>query len=147
MDWNPVYSVDNETLDSQHRSLFGIIGELQSHLAEDSPTEGVAECLGRLLAYAQEHFAFEERLMSEAGYPALDEHRQQHAALRQDLAKLRERFERGDTETRDDLYFLLVSGWLASHILGADKGYSTHLKRHFGQHRHRSPPETSQTPP
>lgn len=129
MDWTPIYSVGIDILDRQHQGLFAVITELQNELASSVADGGVARCLDRLRRYTREHFATEEALMAAAAYPQLASHRAQHAALCRRLDELGERLGADDPAVRDDLYFFLVSDWLATHILGADHGYRDCLRQ------------------
>ncbi len=127
MIWTPIFSVGNEVLDQQHQGLFAIIAELQGHLASTSTEEGVRECLDRLRRYTRHHFRAEEALMTKASYAGLTTHCAQHADLCRRLDDFAARLARADPNVRDDLYFFLLSDWLAAHILQADQAYKNSL--------------------
>ena len=120
--WRRRYSVRVEALDRQHQRLFGAIDELRK-AADKAGGVGIEGPLKRLILLAAYHFAAEERLMGQCGYPGLALHRQQH---REWTSKLEE-FQRGyalrhRAVQRSLLAFL--EDWLKRHILEADKRYS-----------------------
>lgn len=128
MDWNEIYSVGNPELDSQHQGLFRVIGDLGASLNDGHEDEVVKETLAKLIQYTADHFQFEEEMMHQAGYAGLEEHRNIHRALKEKLEQFSHQLEDGRPGVRDDLYFFLISDWLASHILGADKDYAPTLQ-------------------
>ena len=124
--WSDTYSVGNTTLDDQHRRLFEVANSLEEAIEKNRGQRVMEAVLRELVGYTQEHFAFEEQLMAEAGYPDLAAHQARHRQLIQKV----ERFEyelnveghRISREVRD-----FLQGWLSSHILEEDKGYAEAL--------------------
>ncbi|MCK6519793.1 hemerythrin family protein, partial [Myxococcota bacterium] len=79
--WTPGMSVGVPELDSQHRELFTRLNRLVAAIRAGRGSADVAPVLAFLDDYTREHFADEERVMERAGYPALAEHRAQHAGF------------------------------------------------------------------
>lgn len=76
--------------------------------------------------YAQQHFADEESLLREAGYPELNSQISQHQFFKDELRRVRDKFCAGDMPTtKKTLSFL--RDWFLNHILHHDKLYAAHL--------------------
>jgi hemerythrin len=88
--WNSSKDLGHAVIDREHRELMELVNRLVEALfdpaAEDDETPHVrkrqiadaVDALGRATAA---HFASEESIMLGLGYPALAEHRDQHASL------------------------------------------------------------------
>ena len=120
--WNDEFTVGVKSIDDQHRHLFEVVNTLDEAIEKHRGQRVMDEVLRELVGYTQEHFAFEEKLMAEAGYPDLAAHQAKH---RQIIQKI-ERFEyelnvegyRISREVRD-----FLQHWLMTHIAEEDKAY------------------------
>ncbi|MEZ4221501.1 MAG: hemerythrin family protein [Polyangiaceae bacterium] len=91
-DDRPTFPDDPAT---QHSHLSRLILELGAAVYACEPV-GALDFLARgLLDDAREHFRAEEEVMQETGYPALDEHRQQHTSLLARIEVIRNSFSSG----------------------------------------------------
>jgi len=70
----------HDTLDAQHRQILAHCEALLD--ASPEPDSGFDGRFKGLMALAEEHFAAEEALLTQAGYPALDEYRDEQEAFR-----------------------------------------------------------------
>ena len=77
------YLVGIDRVDREHRQLFEIAARVYDSLgASDEAAEAITDAaVIELLDYTVTHFASEESLMEEAGYPELESHRRQHQQL------------------------------------------------------------------
>lgn len=73
--WKDEYNIGIEHVDELHRRMVHLI----NCLVKDKCSSD--EVLDELLELAQAHFVDEEKLMSDAGYPDLDQHRREHDRL------------------------------------------------------------------
>jgi hemerythrin-like metal-binding protein len=129
--WTPGMSVGVPALDAQHRELFTRLNRLVAAIRAGRGSADVAPVLAFLDDYTREHFADEERVMEQAGYPALAEHRAQHAGFCAELARLRERLAvpGADRQELAGHLHLHLRDWLVRHIIGADRAYAAHLEK------------------
>ena len=80
--------------------LFGAVAELEHALRTGRADAIINQLLEKVIEHTITHFATEERLMEECGFPGLDAHRHDHKELSQKLtmfnqhALLAERFVR-----------------------------------------------------
>jgi len=82
--------------------------------------------LGELVGYTVNHFAYEEKLFAQYGYPEEKAHVAQHRKLVASVSAFVKEFESGQSMVDFRLLNFLRS-WLAGHILGEDIRYRTHL--------------------
>jgi len=122
--WKPYYSVGIPTLDSQHKVIVELIGDLYAAIEEGRDRETLAPTLDRLVKYANAHFRCEEQLLEQHDFPGLAVHRILHDRLRQRTADLKANMS---LLTGPDLLRFLKEWWL-EHIQGQDRQYSSFLK-------------------
>ena len=125
-EWRPEYSVGNEAIDEDHRGLFALVRELESADMTDGLLDDI---LSRLEAYAAGHFAREEALMSEVGYPGLAEHVTEHRAFVEWLESVRRTYRRAAESPFQvgDLVNAFLERWLVEHIMEEDMRYRNHI--------------------
>jgi len=109
--WNNKYSVGVQTLDDQHKGMVGVLNELHA---------------GMMKGQAQ-HFALEERMMSEARYAGLAEHRSKHQELIGKLGNFMERYRKCDPTMYVQLLNFLRD-WFNDHMQKEDQEYRPSLK-------------------
>jgi len=118
--WSNLYSIGVQEIDDQHRVLVGLLNRLGA-AREDTANSGlVGKVLASLVAYIHEHFACEERLMREHGYPSSDAHIAAHGKLFERVEQMVAQHRQGTPPTLDELTSFLRQ-WLISHILHTDK--------------------------
>ena len=89
----------------------------------------VSEVIDELIDYTLSHFAFEEELMEEAGYPFCAAHKRVHEVFGKRVSDYRIRFQAGE-DIADELRAMLAR-WLFNHIRGDDQAYAETVKRHL----------------
>lgn len=131
--WDDAYSVGNAAIDAQHRRMIGILNHLHrllNHETLHDPAEEAGEVFDELAAYVVTHFAYEEELMAEAGYPEqkVVEHKRQHESLLGRVQAIMLAYQDGDTEALRELLPYLYGDWLIEHICHSDKDYAGYLQ-------------------
>ena len=124
--WNPGYSTGNDILDSQHRAILAQCNTLADCLADagaDSEQK-FHNTFQALMAQAGEHFSSEETLLTQCGYPLLEEHRDEHDEFDYLAADIitTENFEKVELQR-----FLAL--WWVGHIVGSGKKYRAFLEK------------------
>ncbi|KAF1688585.1 bacteriohemerythrin [Pseudoxanthomonas taiwanensis] len=128
--WQDDLNTGIEVIDDQHRRIVHMINQL--HQAQTGSSDlVVGEVLDELVDYTLSHFAFEEELMEEAGYPFSAAHRRVHEVFTKRVNEYRMRFQAGE-DVVDELKGML-SRWLFNHIRNDDKAYSEQVRRHLDQ--------------
>lgn len=125
-EWSNNLSVKIQSIDNQHRKLVNIINELHDAMKTGKAASIINDVLGRLVNYTKEHFAFEERLFSQFGYPAATIHKHQHDALVKQVEDLVRKADAGALGLGITLFDFLKK-WLTEHIMKDDMAYSGFL--------------------
>ena len=126
--WQEGLNTGIDIIDSQHQRIVEMINHL--HVAEKSGSRAaITEVIDEMVDYTLSHFAFEEELMEEAGYPFSAAHKRVHEVFTKRVSEYRLRFEAGE-DIVDDLRSML-SRWLFNHIRNDDKAYADSVKRHL----------------
>ena len=69
-------------IDEQHKELIGKIDKLLSCCEQNGGKVEAIKMLDYLAEYTDFHFGEEEKLQEEVSYPAIEEHKKQHAAFK-----------------------------------------------------------------
>jgi hemerythrin len=117
--WNPKLNTGNRLIDEQHQRIFQIFNSLFRLIGKHRSPEAVGKVLGSLSLYVVAHFNLEERLMADAGYPGLAEHRAAHEAVRQQVESMVDRFNNSGLDPAELLDFM--EHWLTEHVQMQDK--------------------------
>ena len=125
--WTEQFSVGVEKLDEQHQILIGMINKLISDPKATTRSETVSQVLGEMTDYAMEHFAYEENLMAECGYPQRKEHIKEHKAFQETTAKFGAATAI-DVQGIPEMLLEHLSEWLTHHILEIDMAYRPFLQ-------------------
>jgi hemerythrin-like metal-binding protein len=126
-EWKQEYSVGIASIDGQHQNLFAIARELYAAMSAGQGKSAVAHILGRLVQYTSVHFAHEERLLQQHGYPNYATHKQEHDRLTKRVRDFQADFAAGRVAMTIQL-FQFLKDWLEHHIQTEDKSYAPHLK-------------------
>ena len=126
--WQDDLNIGIDVIDQQHRRIVEMLNHL--HVAQAGlQTAVVAEVIDEVVDYTMSHFAFEEELMEEAGYPFCAAHKRVHEIFIKRVAEYRLRFQAGE-DVVDELKSML-SRWLFNHIRNDDRAYSEQVRRHL----------------
>lgn len=117
-----------QELDDQHRALYAEINRLHDAMKANE-LEKVLPTADYLVKYANEHFAAEEKLMIEAGYPGFPAHLAHHAAFKHDLERWRSRLAKdGPTPSLVVELSSWLANWLRDHIRKVDAQMAKFLR-------------------
>lgn len=123
--WLDSYSTGIEEIDNQHRQIVEYINQL-SVAFNRTDMAAVGEVLDGLVDYTMSHFAFEESLLEEAGYPLANAHKKIHEMFIRRVDKLQEAFKAGEEVTVE--FYTLLKRWLIQHIQRDDMAYASRVK-------------------
>lgn len=120
-----------DSIDDQHRQLIEMINDLSRHMSLGDSRPVLGSLLEKLYAFALSHYAYEESLMEQTGYPSLEEHRQEHRNYMDRLVDLFHRWADGSGGflIAVDVHDLLEL-WASEHITESDRLYVQHFKKH-----------------
>lgn len=130
--WNASLSVGHPLLDSDHRILIDLLTQLFDATETGQAHAVVDSVLSVLTEYTEHHFRREEGLLAEAGYPHLDEHRDEHRSFEHRLRELTERRRAGERGVLNEQVADLLKKWLTEHIQVSDNSYRPWMERVMG---------------
>lgn len=129
VEWRDDLLTGDERIDEQHKELFRRINALVTACKEGKARHEVENLLNFLGEYVQTHFAAEERLQLQYGYPEFLVHKAQHEAFLDELRKLQDSFDaEGATLSLMMQANKAVFDWLRGHIIGMDKGLAEFIR-------------------
>ena len=122
--WKDEYSIGVPAVDTQHRRLFEIAGEMHALLNNELVTDKydqIMEIINELSDYTVYHFKAEEQYMQSTSYRKFLSHKALHQDFLDKLSEVDpEQIDNGqNTYLRGILAF--VCNWLVEHILQEDK--------------------------
>ncbi len=124
--WDPAYRIGSDVIDQQHQKLFDIGHRFYDACRQHARRARLRRIFDELLEYTAYHFAEEERLMQQTGYPALPQHRANHEELVELVNYHRSRLAR-DMPDAEQQALEFVRTWLRAHVLDADKDIGVYL--------------------
>ncbi|THF64194.1 bacteriohemerythrin [Pseudothauera rhizosphaerae] len=130
--WSDEFSVGVDEIDDQHVELVDLLNQLHAAVREHRGSAAVRGTLDELVDYTRTHFAAEEHMMRDSGYPDYAEHRVHHEALIDQVRALQQKLDSGEASiTFELLHFLRV--WLMRHIGESDKRFGAWYLEHGSQ--------------
>ena len=121
--WDAVeYSVGVKSIDDQHQRLFQLVNALFQGV-RNMNQEVISGVLQELVQYTVNHFAYEERLFKEHGYPSEEAHVEQHRRLVAQVGAFAKEFSKGESMV-DFRLLNFLRNWLKGHIQVEDIKYS-----------------------
>lgn len=120
--WTDSLAIDNGVIDVQHKGLVRIINDLQQAMSTGTGAQQLERALDGLTHYVRVHFATEEAVMEDSGYPLRETHRADHLRLKQAVLRFREEHLKGAIGLAvETLGFL--RDWIPSHIVARDRDF------------------------
>ena len=122
-EWNDDFSMKVPSIDAQHKRLVEMLNALHAGMSSGAGNAQLEGILGGLIEYTAHHFAHEEALFAEHGFPEAEAHIAEHEALVAQVLDFKGKLERKEVRITMELMRFLKD-WLIKHILGSDKRYS-----------------------
>jgi len=123
MKWSEEFSVGDKEMDLQHQRIIGMINRLMSMTGSVTiHSETVTKLIDEMSQYTKIHFAAEERMMEDATFEGLEEHKLQHQWFKARVNEYSVSLRSGARTTAEEL-LLFLSNWWRNHILVEDMAY------------------------
>jgi hemerythrin len=126
--WTDQMCVGVKLLDNDHKKLVLLINELHEGIVNNRDKQALDSVFENLVRFTRVHFAHEEQLLFETGYPAAAAHKQEHESMIQKILALQARFRSGAPMAMHMDGVELLKSWLFSHMYGADQDYAPYLE-------------------
>jgi len=129
LQWDESLVLGFEEIDNQHKSIFEHFEKLSEVVRQGKSNEVIGELADFLFDYTRMHFATEDRIMVEYGYPKIEVQRQEHGEFSRDSTERKKRIEQ-DGATRE--VAIETTGkllrWIIQHIKQHDKEMVAYVK-------------------
>ncbi len=127
--WSHACIVGVQAMDDQHGILMDSLNELRIMLVRGADRRAICLQLERLIDFTQMHFQCEERLLSQQGFPGVNEHQTAHRHL---LTKLYAALEQLNHDELVHFSSVLefLPGWYLDHLEQLDQPYGIWLNEH-----------------
>ncbi|ABK36769.1 diguanylate cyclase domain-containing protein [Aeromonas hydrophila] len=126
--WQSSHECGHPRIDAEHRQLFVLTNRLLEHMKDHQEHPALfLECMESLFDVARHHFAFEEQMLAELGYPELAGHQQDHQLLLQKASQLMTAARAG-TLGNDELLNFIIQELVVGHMSQADRRYFPLMK-------------------
>lgn len=120
LDWSTALEIGHPVVDAQHRGIVERLNALHQAMLRGE-LEETPRLLEYLTTYVAEHFSTEERLMREADYPGLAEHRAQHERFVREYAEMAATLrEKGATVSLTLRVKSWLGDWVRDHVATTD---------------------------
>ncbi|MGK7345099.1 MAG: bacteriohemerythrin [Candidatus Nitrospinota bacterium M3_3B_026] len=119
-------------MDAQHRRLVNLVNELYSAKLAGKSRQALGHVLDSLVDYTKTHFAAEEKLQRDVGFPESDSHKKVHEDLIAQVGRFYNEFKAGRQAISDEIMGFLMD-WLVNHIQKDDRKYGRHIQRQGGK--------------
>lgn len=91
--WSQDLAIGHELIDADHQDIFDAAKRLHTEITSEEPEYSiVGEVLVELIEHTGGHFAREEALMREIGFPGYKAHKREHTLLMQKVNDLHRQF-------------------------------------------------------
>jgi hemerythrin len=131
--WSDDFKVDQPTIDSQHESIFGLAVEASELSTDQADGDRLVAVINKFGSVLEAHFRYEENMLTEIGYPKLEEHRAEHSAMLCELEFTRQRLSSsgGGWAFQDKALVVLnfMLGVTVGHILRSDVDYARYMQQ------------------
>ncbi len=131
IEWCGLLVIGHPVIDEQHQELFSIINEFHDQLKKGEPSHVAVNTLNRLINFTQKHFADEEKISREFGFPD-DKHGRHsdiHEKLVLDIFELHSEISRKGTSINLENISSFLTDWIILHILIEDNCYKEYINR------------------
>ncbi len=79
--WSNELRIGITQVDDEHKNLVMVLNQLDAAMKAGKETRVMSDILNQLIDYPVHHFASEEKLMEDSGYPKTKLHKAQHKQL------------------------------------------------------------------
>lgn len=126
-EWKPGYDSGDPRIDREHRGLVAHLVAIADAQESNSDFDTIYTLLSRLVRDTIDHFASEESVLIECGYPDLECHAGTHSRLAEKMTRLLSTHARSDLLALEALAALFYDA-VVIHMVSDDRQYYPFLR-------------------
>ena len=120
--WDDCLMTGLQPIDQHHQHLVDLLNKTYDAFVDRSPESDVGTVLEELIDYATYHFAKEEQMMAETGYPERADHIKEHERFAGRVSEIQHDFVKGSAPISLEVISFLKN-WLINHISDTDSRF------------------------
>lgn len=125
--WDPKYNTGIQQVDDEHKQLMSLVNHLKVAVRYHKGEIFEKQALDELVEYTKIHFAREEQLMRNYGYPDYERHKKLHDDMAAVVKQHVDDYEkRGHTALKN--VAPVIRDWIFDHIHVEDQAYAKFLE-------------------
>lgn len=126
IEWKNEYSVGINSIDAQHKKLFGMVNKLHVSMKQGKSRDILSELINELTDYTIYHFNLEQENMLKTKFSGYPVHKMEHDSFAKKIRDFQTSYNLQSAIVSIELLHFLKD-WLIKHVLGTDKNYSQHF--------------------
>lgn len=123
LNWTNDLSVKIDSIDNQHKKLFGLINDFYDSISKQSNTELILKLVKGMREYTVLHFTNEEKYMQSLNYTGYAAHKKEHDSFVAKVNELENKLNDGTVIVSFEITSF-IKDWIKNHIQKTDKQYS-----------------------
>jgi len=128
IEWREAYETGSASIDHEHRELIGLINALYGTLGGTGARDEVTDFLDEIHARIAAHFALEERMMRDIGYPEVAGHKADHERLLDEIRDIMDQHAADGNFDYEDVLAERLRVWFTEHFQTLDARLEKYLK-------------------
>lgn len=120
LEWGEAWMTGHPIIDADHKKLVQYVNELNQAMMQGKGSNVAKDILGKLAAYALEHFDREEEIWAKGGLRSLSGHKSTHHAFGDKVKELQASLASNQPAVTSDMMSYLRD-WLIAHVFKTDK--------------------------
>lgn len=131
--WKPAYDTGLKQIDRDHHMILELANHLYHAIHSDADRTAVLQSCVRIVEFTEEHFAREEKYMEVSGFDRIEEHKLEHARLKEEARCLLLRLQLDSPGSATGLYHVLREMFI-EHIPDWDKPFGDYYLARSNEH-------------
>ena len=120
--WKQTYETGLKQIDRDHHTILELANTLYNAMQSDAGRAAVLQSCQKIVDFTEEHFAREEKYMEACGYSRIEEHKLEHARLKDEARRLLLRLELDSPGSATGIYHVLREMFI-EHIPACDQPF------------------------
>lgn len=120
--WSDKLRLGIAEIDEQHNKFIEMMNSMYDAVYGLKSTDELGQIIRQLSAYAEYHFATEEKYFEKFKYEFTEEHKQQHHDLKLKVAAYKDRYEKEGKKLSSEI-MEFMEDWLVNHLEHHDRKY------------------------
>ncbi len=114
-------------IDLQHRELINMLNRLNDAVKNYESRKDIYRIIDEVISYTRLHFATEEQLMVQSGFPEIESHKKMHRELIEDTLRLKDKLDYVGEDMFSDWFNHWPFSRVLAHIQYGDKQIKDHI--------------------